>query len=296
MAPPIIAIFGPTGVGKTAVAIALARLLRAAGDRPVAVSADALQVYRGLEILTGVPSPGELAELEHRLISFVPVTHRFDVAQYARLAHAEIDGLLAAGNRPIVTGGTGLYLRAALTELSLRPRPPAELRARWTAELDRRGPRALHGLLEARAPWAAGAIDPADGRRIVRALELDEMGELTPQTGPSELWTSQTRHPTRLIGLVMDRARLYERIDARVDGMIAAGAAAEVQAAAGAGASVTARQALGFAALGAGDTEAMKRQSRNYARRQLTWMRKLADVEIVDVTDRSPDDVAAALR
>jgi tRNA dimethylallyltransferase len=94
----------------------------------------------------------------------------------------------------------------------------------------------------------------------------------------------------------MDRARLYRRIDARVDRMIAAGAAAEVQAAVAAGASVTARQALGFAALRAGDIDAMKRQSRNYARRQLTWMRKLADVEIVDITDRSPDDVAAALR
>jgi tRNA dimethylallyltransferase len=296
MAPPITAIFGPTAVGKTAVAVALARRLRAAGERPVAVSADALQVYRGLEILTGVPSPAEQAELEHRLISFVPLARRFDVAQYARLAHAEIDSLLAAGNRPIVTGGTGLYLRAALTELSLRPRPPAALRARWTAELDREGPRALHLRLAERAPWAAAKIDPADGRRIVRALELDEMGELTPAGGPSELWTSQTRHPTRLIGLVMDRARLYQRIDARVDRMIAAGAAAEVQAAVAAGASETARQALGFAALRAGDIDAMKRQSRNYARRQLTWMRKLADVEIVDITDRSPDDVAAALR
>jgi tRNA dimethylallyltransferase len=296
MAPPITAIFGPTAVGKTAVAVALARRLRAAGERPVAVSADALQVYRGLEILTGVPSPAEQAELEHRLISFVPLTRRFDVAQYARLAHAEIDALLAAGHRPIVTGGTGLYLRAALTELSLRPRPPAALRARWTAELDRAGPRALHLRLAERAPWAAAKIDPADGRRIVRALELDEMGELTPASGPSQLWTSQTRHPTRLIGLVMDRARLYRRIDARVDRMIAAGAAAEVQAAVAAGASVTARQALGFAALRAGDIDAMKRQSRNYARRQLTWMRKLADVEIVDITDRSPDDVAAALR
>jgi tRNA dimethylallyltransferase len=296
MTPSVIAIFGPTAVGKTAIAVALARRLRAAGERPVAVSADALQVYRGLEILTGVPTPAELAELEHRLISFVPLAQRFDVAQYAQLAHAEIDGLLAAGRRPIVTGGTGLYLRAALTDLSLRPRPPAELRARWTAALDRSGPRALHALLAERAPWAAATIEPADGRRIVRALELDEMGALTQASGPSELWTGSTRHPTRLIGLVMDRQRLYERIDARVDRMIAAGAPAEVAAADAAGASATARQALGFAALRAGDADAMKRQSRNYARRQLTWMRKLADVEIVDVTGRAPDDVAAALR
>jgi tRNA dimethylallyltransferase len=296
MGRPVVAIFGPTAVGKTAVAIALAAALRAGGERPVAVSADALQVYRGLELLTGVPSSAEQAALEHRLVSCVPVTAAFSVAQYAELAHAEIDALLAAGRVPIVTGGTGLYLRAALTELSLRPPPPPELRARWTAELDRRGPEAVHALLAARVPWAAERIDPADRHRIVRAMELHEMNALEPPTGPSELWTARTRHPTRLIGLVMDRDVLYRQIDARVDRMVAAGAAAEVRAADAAGASPTARQALGFAALLAGDVDRMKQQSRQYARRQLTWMRKLAAVEPVDVTGRSPDEVAAALR
>lgn len=296
MAGRVVAIFGPTAVGKTAVAVALAGLLEAAGERPVAVSADALQVYRGLEILTGTPSPAERVALEHRLISFVPLDRRFDVAQYARRAHAEIDGLLAQGRLPIVIGGTGLYLRAALTELSLRPAPPPELRARWSAELALHGPQALHRLLSSRAPWAAEQIDPADRRRVVRALELQEMDELHPRTHPSELWTARTRHPTRLIGLVMEREALNRQIDDRVDRMIAAGAVAEVQAADRSGASPTARQALGFAALQAGDIATMKRQSRKYAKRQLTWMRKLADVEIVDVTNRSPDDVAAALR
>ena len=122
------------------------------------------------------------------------------------------------------------------------------------------------------------------------------MNQLEPRNGPSQLWTSDTRQPTRLIGLVMDRPALYRRIDARVERMVAAGAVDEVRAAAAAGASPTARQALGFAALLAGDVDAMKRQSRQYARRQLTWMRKLAGVEIVDVTDRAPDEVAAALR
>jgi tRNA dimethylallyltransferase len=296
MGRPVVAIFGPTAVGKTAVAIALAATLRAGGERPVAVSADALQIYRGLELLTGVPSSAEQAALEHRLVSCVPVTAAFSVAQYAELAHAEIDALLAAGRVPIVTGGTGLYLRAALTELSLRPPPPPALRARWTAELDRRGPAAVHALLAARAPWAAERIDPADRHRIVRAMELYEMNALQPPTGPSELWTAHTRHPTRLIGLVMDRDPLYRRIDARVDRMVAAGAAAEVRSADAAGASPTARQALGFTALLAGDVDRMKQQSRRYARRQLTWMRKLAAVELVDVTGRSPDEVAAALR
>src|SRR5271154_2996139 len=117
----ILALFGPTGVGKTAVAIAIAELLRAQGEEPVAVSADALQVYAGLEILTGVATPAEQARLEHRLVSFLPLDARFSAGQYAQLAHAEIDELLAAGRRPIVVGGTGLYLRAALADLHLRP-------------------------------------------------------------------------------------------------------------------------------------------------------------------------------
>src|ERR1700678_2238371 len=144
----IIALFGPTGVGKTDVALALAALLRARGEeRPVAVSADALQVYAGLETLTGVASPAEQAKLEHRLISFLPLDATFSVGQYAELAHAEIDGLLAAGRRPLIVGGTGLYLRAALTELDLRPPPPEGARERWTAALEREGAPALHATL-----------------------------------------------------------------------------------------------------------------------------------------------------
>src|ERR1700758_4267830 len=129
----VIALFGPTGVGKTAVAVALARRLRARGEDPVAVSADALQVYEGLETLTGVASAAEQAALEHRLVSFLPIDASFSAGQYAELAHAEIDGLLAAGRRPIVVGGTGLYLRAALAELDLGPPPAAGARERWTA-------------------------------------------------------------------------------------------------------------------------------------------------------------------
>jgi tRNA dimethylallyltransferase len=293
---PIVAIFGPTGVGKTAVAVALAAAIRADHLTPVAVSADALQVYRGIEVLTGAPDAAEQAALEHRLISFVPLTDHFDVARYATLAHAEIDALLARGRTPIVIGGTGLYLRAALTTLRLRPPAPPEVRARWQEALDRDGPQALHAVLAGRAPWAAERIDPADRHRLIRALELQEINALEPPHGQSQLWTADTRHPTRLVGLVMDRDALYRQIDDRVDRMVAAGALDEVRAADAAGASPGVRQALGFDALLAGDVDRMKRQSRNYARRQLTWMRKLAGVELLDVTDRSPDDVAAALR
>jgi tRNA dimethylallyltransferase len=290
--PDVIALFGPTGVGKTAVALALARRLRQLGERPVAVSADALQVYAGLEIITGAAGAGERAQLEHRLISFLPVDARFSAGQYAELAHAEIDTLLAEGGRPIVVGGTGLYLRAALTELSLRPPPAEGVRERWLAELDQRGPAALHAVLARRAPRAAAEIEPGDRQRVVRALELFDAGELEPPGAESELWTGSVRRPTLLIGLVMERERLYARIDARVDAMIAAGAREEVQRANAGGASGTARKALGFEELLAGDVDGMKRRTRNYARRQLTWMRKLAQATTIDVTDRSPETVA----
>ena len=289
----VIALFGPTAVGKTAIAIALAEILRSHGEDPVAVSADALQVYAGLEILTGAATPTERLALDHRLISFLPVDALFSAGQYAALAHSEIDGLLAEGRRPIVVGGTGLYLRAALADLSLRPPPAAGARERWTTALQRGGPEVLHAELATRAPWAAAEIAPTDSHRIVRALELDEAGELEPSAGESQLWTQATRHPTLLLGLVAERAHLYGQIDARVDAMLAAGAREEVHRAHTAGASATARRALGFDDLLVGDVASMKRRTRNYARRQLTWMRKLPGAIQVDVTGRPAADVAS---
>ena len=123
--PEIVALFGPTGVGKTDVALELADLLREHGEDPVGVGADALQVYEGLQVLTGAASPAERGRLEHRLVGFVPVTEKFDVGQYMARAHAEIDAALAAGRRPIVVGGTGLYLRSAIADLSLEKAAPA---------------------------------------------------------------------------------------------------------------------------------------------------------------------------
>ncbi len=293
MTAEVIALFGPTGIGKTAVALALAERLRQLGERPVAVSADALQVYEGLETLTGTASATDQTRLEHRLISFLPINASFSAGQYAELAHAEIDRLLEGGNRPIVVGGTGLYLRAALAELSLRPAPPEGVRERWLAELERRGAVALHATLAQRAPWAAAEIEPGDRQRVVRALELLDAGELEPPEAESELWSRDVRRSTLLAGLVMERAGLYARIDERVERMVACGAAEEVRDANAAGASLTARKALGFEELLVGDVEGMKRRTRNYARRQLTWMRKLAGVDVIDVTGREPDEVAA---
>jgi tRNA dimethylallyltransferase len=235
----VVGVFGPTGVGKTGVAIALAELLRQRGDDPVAISCDALQVYEGLEALTGAATAEEQARLEHRLVGFVPVTDPFSVGDYMRLAHREIDAALEAGRRPIVVGGTGLYLRAAIAELSLEKVPPG-----------------------------------AEG---------------------SELWSPETRHPTTIFGLDMDRAQLYERIDARTEAIVAGGAVEEVRRAEALGPSRTARKALGFDELLAGDVERMKKRSRNYARRQLTWMRKVPNLRRVDRTGRGDAEIAVQI-
>jgi tRNA dimethylallyltransferase len=289
----VIALFGPTGVGKTAVAIALAELLRERGEDPLAVSADALQVYRGLELLTGAASAAEQERLEHRLVSDVGPKDTFSAGQFAARARGEIDAALAAGRRPLVVGGTGLYLQAALTDLELRPPPDPDVRGRIERRVAQSGAPGVHAELARRAPSVAAGIDPRDRTRVVRALELLEMGEEPPPAGSeSRLWTARLRHPTLLCGLVMERAALYERIDARVDEMVAAGAAEQVRAADAAGASRTVRSALGFEELLRGDVEATKRRTRNYAKRQLTWMRRLADVHRIDLTDLGPEAAA----
>jgi tRNA dimethylallyltransferase len=287
-------------VGKTAVAVEVAELLRARGEDPVAVSADALQVYDGLGTLTGAASAEEQARLEHRLIGFVPVAEEFSVGRYMPLAHGEIDAAVAAGRLPIVVGGTGLYLRAALTELDLRPPPDPALRERLQARMDAEGPDMLLAELRERAPQAAGSVLPGDRSRIIRYLELLEMGEdpdpLSPAwrgvTPPkSQLWTAETRLPSVLVGLVMELDALDARIDQRMEA-IAAAAEAEVRAADAVGASHTARKALGFEDLVRGDVEGMKRKARQLARRQLTWMRKLHGVHTIDMTGRAGADVA----
>jgi tRNA dimethylallyltransferase len=294
----VIAVFGPTGIGKTAVALALAEHLRAGGEDPVAISADALQVYAGLETLTAAPSPAERARLEHRLVSRLAVTESFSVGEFMPLAHAEIDRALAGRRRPIVVGGTGLYLRAALTDLDLRPPPAPGVRERLEAELSARGASALHAELAARAPESAARIAPSDRSRIVRALELLASGRdprPEPEGGSSQLWLSDTRRPTLLCGLIAGRGALYERSDRRVDAMIEGGAIDEVRRADAAGASLTARSALGFDELLHGDVDELKRRTRQLAKRQLTWMRKLAGLRTVDVTNREPREVAAEL-
>ena len=247
-----------------------------------------------MPVLTGLASESERAQLEHRLVGFVPINRTFSVGEYMPLAHREIDEALAAGRTPIVVGGTGLYLRAALSDLDLKPPPAADLRERLENEADAIGAEAMHARLAVRAPHAAAKVAPADRSRVIRLLELLEMGALEEEESQveSQLWTEDTRHPTLLAGLTMERAALYENIERRVDVMIGAGALEEVKAAHEAGASATARKALGFEQLLLGDIEGMKTRSRQYARRQLTWMRKLPNAHLIDVTGRKPEDVA----
>jgi tRNA dimethylallyltransferase len=287
----VIAIFGPTGVGKTGAAIELADRLRDRGEDPVAINCDSMQVYEGLEILSGAASVDELERLEHRLLSFVPIDGEFSAGQFAQLAHEEIDAALVEGRRPILVGGTGLYLRAAVADLDLRPRVPSEVRAEVEADLAERGPAALHEELD---PDLASGVHPNDRKRIARLTELQRMG-VAPHIDSEGLWTEQTRRSTTLIGIVCDRDELDARIDARVDAMVEAGAAAEVQRADAAGASRTARAAIGFEELLAGDVDAMKRAQRRFARRQLTWMRRMPGVSVIDRTGRSDADIGGEI-
>jgi tRNA dimethylallyltransferase len=292
----VLALFGPTAVGKTGVAIEVAERLRERGEDPVAVNCDSIQVYRGLETLSGAATKEEGARLEHRLLSFVEPGEEFSAGRYAELAHAEIDALLEEGRHPIVVGGTGLYLRAALADLDLRPPVPAEIREEVEREIAERGPAALHAEL---TPELAETVDPNDRKRISRLTELARAG-IEAAEGGEGMWTAELRHPTLLMGLIVDREELARRIDARVDRMIADGAAEEARGADEAGTSRTARAALGFdelvaeqdAATSEEAVEAIKSAHRAYARRQITWMRRMEGVTLLDRSGRSDAEVA----
>jgi tRNA dimethylallyltransferase len=287
----VVAIFGPTASGKTGVAVVLAERLRERGEDPVAISCDSIQVYEGLEIISGAASVDERARLEHRMLGIVPIDGEFPAGRFATLAHAEIDQRLAEGRRPILVGGTGLYMRAALSDLDLRPPVPEAVRAEVDAEIAERGPEALHEELD---PDLAATVHPNDRKRIARFTELQRAG-IEPAQSTERLWNEGLRRPTLLVGLVLDRDELRARIEARVEEMVRAGAEQEVRNAANAGASRTARAAIGFEELLGGDVGAMRTAQWRYARRQLTWMRKMGGVEPIDRTGRSDGEVADAI-
>jgi tRNA dimethylallyltransferase len=279
----VLAIFGPTASGKTAVAEALANRIPAE-----IVSADSMQVYRGLPILTNQP------DRPTRLVGIWDLDHEASVGEYEALAHAAIDGILEAGRTPVVVGGTGLYLRAAVADLALPPAPAAGARDRWEAFYDREGADRAHAALADRDPQAAAAVHPNDRRRVVRALELAESGRsLAPQE--DRLWAPDTRHPTVIVGLELPLEELERRIAARTEAMFAAGVQEEVRHALERPISQTARQAMGLeevAALPAEEAkERLTQRTRRYAAYQRKWMRRIPGLVSLDA-DRPPGEVA----
>jgi tRNA dimethylallyltransferase len=279
----VLAIFGPTASGKTVVAEAVAD--RLGGE---VVSADSMQAYEGLPILTAQP------ERPTCLVGIWPLSHEGSVAEYARLAHAAIDELVADGRTPVVAGGTGLYLRAALAELELPPAPGPDVRARWEEIYDRLGPERAYSTLAERDPKAAAGLHPNDRRRVVRALELTELGSsLRPES--DRLWTADTRHPTLVFGLEVPREVLFERIEQRARRMLDEGVAEEARAALAWPVSSTAVHALGLRDVADLPPEealaALTLRTRRYAAYQRKWMRRIPGLVSVNA-DRPSEEVA----
>jgi tRNA dimethylallyltransferase len=277
----VLAIFGPTASGKSAVAEAIAERIPA-----TLISADAMQVYRGVPILTN-QSPAALAGIWE-------LDHESSVGEYQRLAHTAIDEALAAGRTPVVVGGTGLYLRAALVELDLPPAPEPGARERWEQEYDRVGGERAHELLAELDPAAAARVHPNDRRRIVRALELAEAGaSLAPREG--RLWTEETRHPTLIVGLDVRKDVLDERIEARTRAMFERGVEDEVRAALRQPVSKTASTIHGLrdiAELPRDDAiAALNARTKRYASYQRKWMRRIPGLVSV-AAERPAGDVA----
>jgi tRNA dimethylallyltransferase len=280
---PILALYGPTAAGKSAVAAELARRL----DGEV-VSADSAALYQTLALLSAAPPPPV------RLVGVYAPSERVSVAGYQRLAHAALDEILAGGRVPIVAGGTGLYLRAALAAFAFPPPPPPGVRERLGRLYDELGPAAAHAVLAARDPAAAARVHANDRRRVVRGLELAAQGASLAPAADS-LWAERTRHPTLLIGLDLPDEQLERRIRARLEQMVAAGVVAEARAAWARPLSETARRVVGleqFATRPLSEAlEATRVATLRLARYQRKWLRRLTVAARLDA-DRPPGEIA----
>jgi tRNA dimethylallyltransferase len=300
----IVGIFGATASGKSALALALAR--RATCEL---VNVDAMQVYAGVETLTNQPSAAERATVPHHLVGYVPPTEASSVGSHTPLAHAAIDAITERGATPLVVGGTGLYLRAALTDLGLPPAVPADRRARWEAFYDERGASAALAALAERDSRAAARLHANDRRRVVRALELAEQGaSLAP--ADDRLWGGGMRRRAVVAVVTWERAELRARIAARTDALLAGGAVDEVRVlrASGAAPSPTAARILGLAQIGAYLDGAatlaecaaeITLRTGQYARRQGTWARRIPEAIALagaDGPERNADRLLELIR
>jgi tRNA dimethylallyltransferase len=279
----VLAVFGPTASGKSGVAEAIADRIPA-----TLISADAMQVYRGLPILTNQSAR------ETELVAIWDLDHEASVGEYAELAHTAVDAALGHETTPVVVGGTGLYLRAALGDLDLPPAPEPGARERWEAEYDRLGGEAAHELLVERDPAAAARVHANDRRRVVRALELSEAGaSLSPSEG--RLWSEDMRYPTLVVGLEVPKDVLDGRIATRTKRMFESGVEEEVRRALERPISSTARSVHGLgdiAELPRNEAiAALIRRTRRYASYQRKWMRRIPGLVTVPA-DRPAGEVA----
>jgi tRNA dimethylallyltransferase len=301
--PPLIAVVGPTAGGKTAVGIELAE--RLGGE---IVSADAVAVYQGLDIGSAKPTVAERERARFHLIDVARPDEDFTLADFERLANAAIAGIRARGRVPILVGGTGLYVRAVTATLTVPNVPPqAAIRKRLWAEVEASGAPALHARLAQVDPPSAAKIQPGDGKRIIRALEVWEVtGQPMSSFHTPEGVHGVPKPNTFVFGLRWEREELYRRIEARVDAMMAAGFLDEVRGllAAGFGPDRKAMQSLGYRHLlehliggdkPLGDAvEELKRDTRRYAKRQMIWFRADPQVAWLDVTDTHPVPAASS--
>jgi len=284
MAGPCWVLIGPTASGKTAVALELARR-----HSLEVVSVDSMQVYRGMDIGTAKPTPDERARVPHHLIDVLDPSQRCNVGVFCRMAHEAMDEIRARGRRPLIVGGTPLYLKGLIWGLTDGPAAAPDVRARLEAEGRDHGSAVLHERLRALDPEAAARIHPNDVHRLVRALEVLEVtGQPISRTqchfdGPPRL-------PQVMVGLRWPRAQLYARIEERVDTMMERGLLDEVKSLQGRMGG-QARQALGYKELTsylAGQcsleeaVRRIKRDTRRFAKHQLTWFRRFAQVHWID--------------
>lgn len=284
--PRLFAVIGATGTGKTDFALDLAQALVRRGERAEIVNADAMQFYRGMDIGTAKLPAAERRGIPHHLLDELEANQDATVAWYQPVARAAITGILSRGAHAILVGGSGLYVSSVLYDFRFPPRDTA-VRKRLEAELEQVGPGVLYERLRNADPATAARVDPRNGRRVVRALEILEMGEATHGAAlPDEpvLWREAT-----IIGLAVDRADLIPRLDARVERMWADGLVAEVDdlRTNGGVLGATARRAIGYAqalaqlegqlteAEAVAQTQAL---TRRYARRQVSWFRRYPDV------------------